>query len=75
MIIAPTRELVMQIAEDAQELGRFTGLKAVTLIVGADYQKQLSKVNGSPVDIIVARPGPLIDFMERRDLALDLVEI
>ena len=45
MIIAPTRELVMQIAADAAELGRFTGLKTVTLIGGADYQKQLNKVN------------------------------
>ena len=75
VIIAPTRELVVQIAEDAEELGRFTGLKTVTLIGGADYQKQLSKVNRSPVDLIVATPGRLIDFMERRDLALDRVEI
>jgi ATP-dependent RNA helicase RhlB len=75
VIIAPTRELVMQIAEDAQELGRFTGLQTVTLIGGADYQKQLSKVNRSPVDLIVATPGRLIDFMERRDLTLDRVEI
>ncbi|MEC8112995.1 MAG: DEAD/DEAH box helicase, partial [Pseudomonadota bacterium] len=75
VIIAPTRELVMQIASDAQELGRFTGLKTVTLIGGADYQKQLNQVNRSPVDMIVATPGRLIDFMERRDLALDRVEI
>ena len=75
VIIAPTRELVVQIAEDAEELGRFTGLKTVTLIGGADYQKQLSKVNRSPVDLIVATPGRLIDFMERRDLALDRVEL
>jgi len=75
VIIAPTRELVMQIAADAEELGRFTGLKTVTLIGGADYQKQLSKVNRAPVDLIVATPGRLIDFMERRDLALDRVEI
>jgi ATP-dependent RNA helicase RhlB len=75
VIIAPTRELVMQIAEDAQELGRFTGLQTVTLIGGADYQKQLSKVNRAPVDLIVATPGRLIDFMERRDLTLDRVEI
>ena len=75
VIIAPTRELVMQIASDAQELGRFTGLKTVTLIGGADYQKQLNQVNRAPVDIIVATPGRLIDFMERRDLALDRVEI
>lgn len=75
VIIAPTRELVMQIAADADELGRFTGLQTVTLIGGADYQKQLSKVNRLPVDLIVATPGRLIDFMERRDLALDRVEI
>ena len=75
VIIAPTRELVMQIASDAEELGRFTGLKTVTLIGGADYQKQLAMVNRSPVDIVVATPGRLIDFMERRDLALDRVEI
>ena len=75
VIIAPTRELVMQIASDSEELGRFTGLKTVTLIGGADYQKQLAKVNRSPVDIVVATPGRLIDFMERRDLALDRVEI
>ena len=75
VIIAPTRELVMQIAEDAQELGRYTGLQTVTMIGGADYQKQLSKVNRAPVDLVVATPGRLIDFMERRDLALDRVEI
>ena len=75
VIIAPTRELVVQIAEDAQELGRFTGLQTVTMIGGADYQKQLSKVNRAPVDLVVATPGRLIDFMERRDLALDRVEI
>ncbi len=75
VIIAPTRELVMQIAADADELGKYTGLKTVTLIGGADYQKQLGKVNAAPVDIIVATPGRLIDFMERRDLALDRVEI
>jgi len=75
VIIAPTRELVMQIAADAEELGRFTGLKTVTLIGGADYQRQLSQLNRAPVDMIVATPGRLIDFMERRDLALDRVEI
>ena len=74
VIIAPTRELVMQIAADAADLGRFTGLKTVTLIGGADYQKQLNKVNHAPVDLIVATPGRLIDFMVRRDLALDRVE-
>jgi len=74
VIIAPTRELVMQIAADAKELGAYTGLNTVTLIGGADYQKQLNKVNAKVTDIVVATPGRLIDFMQRQDLFLDRVE-
>ncbi len=74
VVIAPTRELVMQIAADAAELGKYTGLNTVTLIGGADYQKQLQKVQSRVTDIVVATPGRLIDFMERRDLFLDRVE-
>ena len=74
VVIAPTRELVMQIAADAEELGRYTGLNTVTLIGGADYQKQLNKVRSRVTDLVVATPGRLIDFMERRDIFLDRVE-
>ncbi|MEY2909324.1 MAG: ATP-dependent helicase RhlB, partial [Pseudomonadota bacterium] len=74
VIIAPTRELVMQIAADAEDLGRFTGLNTVTLIGGADYQKQLQKVQNRVVDLVVATPGRLIDFMQRQDMYLDRVE-
>ena len=74
VIIAPTRVLVMQIAADAEDLGKFTGLQTVTMIGGADYQKQLAKVQSRVVDLVVATPGRLIDFMQRRDLFLDRVE-
>ena len=74
VILAPTRELVMQIGEDARELGKFTGLSTVTLIGGADYAKQLQKVNQRVTDIVVATPGRLIDFLQRRDMFLDRVE-
>ena len=74
VIIAPTRELVMQIAADAEDLGKFTGLQTVTMIGGADYQKQLAKVQSRVVDLVVATPGRLIYFMQRRDLFLDRVE-
>lgn len=74
VVIAPTRELVMQIAADAEELGRYTGLNTVTLIGGADYQKQLNRVRSRVTDLVVATPGRLIDFMERRDIFLDRVE-
>jgi len=75
LVIAPTRELVMQIGADAQELGKHTGLQVVTLIGGMDYQKQLNRLANGIVDLVVATPGRLLDFMGRRDLYLDHVEI
>jgi len=75
LVIAPTRELVMQIGADAEELGRHTGLRTVTLIGGMDYQKQLNRIGRNVVDLVVATPGRLIDFMTRRDLFLDRVEV
>ena len=74
IILAPTRELVMQIADDARQLGKYTGLSTVTLIGGADYAKQLAKVNDRVTDIVVATPGRLIDFVQRGDMYLDRVE-
>ena len=75
LVIAPTRELVMQIAEDAKLLGKHTGLRVVTLIGGMDYQKQLQQLELEPVDLVVATPCRLIDFMTRQDLFLESVEI
>ncbi len=74
LIIAPTRELVVQIGEDARHLTKHTDLKVATLIGGMDYQKQLSTLKNSLVDIVVASPGRLLDFQSRKDLFLDQVE-
>ncbi len=74
LIIAPTRELVNQIGEDAKGLCKYTGLRVVTLIGGADYEKQLKKIDQAYVDIIVATPGRLLDFHQRKHLYLDQVE-
>ncbi|MEP5764829.1 MAG: ATP-dependent RNA helicase RhlB [Halieaceae bacterium] len=74
LVIAPTRELVMQIAADAEDLGRHTGIKVCTLIGGMDYQKQLNRLQREVIDLVVATPGRLIDFMGRRDIYLDRVE-
>ena len=74
VILAPTRELVMQIADDARQLGKYAGLSTVTLIGGADYAKQLAKVHDRVTDIVVATPGRLIDFIQRGDMYLDRVE-
>ena len=75
LVIAPTRELVMQIESDAAGLARHAGIKVVSLIGGADYQKQLNQIGKTLVDLVVATPGRLIDFITRKDLFLDRVEI
>ena len=51
------------------------GLKVATLIGGMDYQKQLNRLTNHVVDLVVATPGRLLDFMGRRDLYLDHVEM
>jgi ATP-dependent RNA helicase RhlB len=74
LVIAPTRELVQQIADDAAKLGKYTGLHIVALIGGMDYQRQLNQLNRALVDVVVATPGRLLDFQQRKDLYLDQVE-
>jgi len=75
LILAPTRELVMQIASDAQNLSKHTDLHVVTMVGGEDYQKQLREIDKCPVDIVVATPGRLIDFLQNDQLFLGLVEL
>ena len=74
LIIAPTRELVMQIAEDAKALCKYTNLHVAALFGGMEYHKQHKYMQRQFVDIVVATPGRLIDFMTRKDIYLDVVE-
>ena len=74
LVIAPTRELVQQIAEDAKGLTKYTDLNVVTLIGGMDYQKQQNQLTRDLVDIVIATPGRLLDFTGRGDLYLDGIE-
>ncbi len=75
LILAPTRELVVQIAKDAQELGKYSGLSIHTLVGGMDYARQLKKLHSNLVDILVATPGRLLDFCEKREVFLDQLEV
>ncbi|HEX7026654.1 MAG TPA: DEAD/DEAH box helicase [Gammaproteobacteria bacterium] len=74
LIIAPTRELVAQITEDARALGKHTGLHVVPLIGGADFDKQRRQLDTKPADIVVATPGRLLDFMKRKYIHLNHVK-
>ncbi|CAM4023016.1 ATP-dependent RNA helicase RhlB [Vreelandella rituensis] len=74
LIIAPTRELALQIEKDAKALARFTSLSVSSVVGGMDYQKQRDGL-GKKVDILVATPGRLLDFHQKRDIDLSELEV
>lgn len=73
LVMAPTRELVVQICKDAELLGRHTGLKVQPIFGGVDYEKQRQALR-SGVDIIVATPGRLIDYFKQKVFSMNRVE-
>lgn len=74
LVLAPTRELALQIEGDAKGLARYMDERTVCVVGGMDIQQQLNKLEKKPVDILVATPGRLIDFLERRAVNLKHVE-
>ncbi|HSR36932.1 MAG TPA: DEAD/DEAH box helicase, partial [Desulfurivibrionaceae bacterium] len=75
LILAPTRELVIQIGKEAEALAKYSGLTVLTVFGGIDYQKQRLQITAGPVDIMVATPGRLIDFQRQKTVHLNKVEI
>ncbi len=75
LVVAPTRELAIQIASDAELLTHDCAMHVVTLVGGEDYQKQNRALNAKPVDIVVATPGRLLDFVQNDNLHLGGVEV
>lgn len=65
LVIAPTRELVIQICKDAVALGKYTGLRALAVYGGMDLERQAREILDAPVDLLVATPGRLLDFCKR----------
>ena len=74
LVIAPTRELVVQIAEDARLLGQATGLTIHAVYGGVDYKKQRDQLEAG-VDLLVGTPGRLIDYHRQHALDLRNVEM
>ncbi|WP_163831566.1 DEAD/DEAH box helicase, partial [Proteus mirabilis] len=61
LVLAPTRELAMQVAKAAQTYGRhIPGLKVATVLGGMPYPLQIRQLTG-PLDILIATPGRLLD--------------
>ena len=69
LILAPTRELAVQIEEEAKVLAGTSGLKAFSVYGGVGYEKQIANLKKG-VDIIIGTPGRVIDLQEGGNLSL-----
>ncbi|MDF5939457.1 DEAD/DEAH box helicase [Pseudomonas aeruginosa] len=65
----------VQIAKDAAALTKYTGLNVMTFVGGMDFDKQLKQLEARFCDILVATPGRLLDFNQRGEVHLDMVEV
>jgi len=74
LIIAPTRELVVQIEADARLLGAHTGLQILSVYGGIDYNKQRDALRDG-CDILVGTPGRLIDYLKQHIWSPGKVEV
>jgi len=73
-ILAPTRELAVQIAKDADVLGKHTGLTTALAFGGTDYEKQRRHIEGG-VDFLIGTPGRIIDYFKQGVFKLDKVQV
>ncbi len=63
LVLTPTRELAMQVADQARELAKHTTLKIFTITGGVQYQEH-AEILGTTQDIVVATPGRLMEYIE-----------
>jgi ATP-dependent RNA helicase RhlB len=73
-ILAPTRELAVQIHKDAELLGQYTGLTLGLAFGGVDYEKQRRILEGG-VDVLIGTPGRIIDFFKQRVFELRHIQV
>jgi len=75
LVIAPTRELVIQIMHDAAAIGKYCGIRSMAVYGGADFDKQERELLRGPIDLVAATPGRLLDFQRRRKIDLRGIEV
>jgi ATP-dependent RNA helicase DeaD len=70
LIMAPTRELAIQVAEEIEKLGRFKGIRSLAIYGGQDISRQIRSLKRKP-QIIIGTPGRLLDHINRKTIRLD----
>lgn len=74
LILAPTRELALQVEENVRDLAKHLPLKSTAIFGGVNIKSQV-KVLNTGIDIIVATPGRLLDLVNQQLLSLSHIEI
>lgn len=74
LVITPTRELAVQVAEELNRIGQFKGIRALPIYGGQDINRQIKALKKKP-SIIVGTPGRLLDHLRRRTIRLHYIEI
>lgn len=75
LILAPTRELVVQIEKNCKTYARYMRLKHLAVYGGTSYRPQISALRRGGSDILVATPGRLIDLLESGHIELGFLEL
>ncbi|WP_299192168.1 DEAD/DEAH box helicase [uncultured Erythrobacter sp.] len=74
LVLAPTRELAMQIAASAKDYGALAGLKVQSIVGGTSVNKDRNKLHRG-TDILIATPGRLLDLIDQKAFNLGSVEV
>jgi ATP-dependent RNA helicase DeaD len=74
IVLAPTRELALQVAEEVHRIAKYRGLRVLPIYGGQSYEPQLRALQRG-VDIVVATPGRLMDHMRQGKIDLSEVEM
>ncbi|MDI4644920.1 DEAD/DEAH box helicase [Cohnella hashimotonis] len=73
LVMTPTRELAIQVAEEIEKLGRFKGLRSLAIYGGQDIGRQIRGLRRKP-QIIIGTPGRLLDHINRKTIKLEDVQ-
>lgn len=74
LVLTPTRELAMQVAEQAKALARFTELKISTITGGVSYDEH-GEIFNENQDVVIATPGRLLQYIEQENFDCRAVEV
>lgn len=74
LVVAPTRELAIQVAEELNRIGKYKGVRSLSVFGGQHMQRQIRSLKNGP-QIVVATPGRLLDHLRRRTVRTSNIQM